>query len=91
MATFLITFENPASSQDGSKLTSKIRQDYTLHAHVMDSAWLVRSDDPVDRIRDNLLKVLGPDDKILVAGINGDCAWSALDDDGGDWLMHFYS
>lgn len=54
--------------------------------HCLDSTWLVKSNSSAVIIRDTLLAHLHEKDRLLVALLEGERAWSGFDQKCSDWL-----
>jgi hypothetical protein len=56
---------------------------------LQDDAWLVRSSDSVEAVRDGLAQLIDDKDSVFVAELDG--MWAAINFAGGAWLLQGHS
>lgn len=84
MNSFLISYDL-ISNKDYSSLYKAIR-DYGSFAHVLESVWIVKSSTSSSDIRNNLKSYIDSDDKLFVAKLSGESAWTNLSKEVSDWI-----
>lgn len=85
MDVFLITYDLNNPGQNYAQLIKKIKS-YPDWAKISDSSWCVWSAAQSTSIRDSLKVYLDQNDKLLVAKLSGQAAWSGLSSDVSNWL-----
>jgi hypothetical protein len=71
----IITYDLDSPGQDYSKLIDAIKS-YSDWAKISESCWVISSADSCVTIRDNLKNYIDTNDKLFVATLNGEAAWS---------------
>jgi len=59
---------------------------YGSYAHVMESMWVILSNNSAVKIRDHLAQYVDNDDRLMVARATGEAAWLNLSDENSQWL-----
>lgn len=75
MNSYIISYDLIAPNKDYSSLTSAIK-DYGTYAHIVESVWIVKSSSSSSEIRDNLKSYMDSDDKLFVAKLACEAAWT---------------
>ena len=90
MTTYMIGFdlnrEGKNYSERHKALTERLEKLFSTYWHHLDSTWIVVSDLSAKEIRDDLKKALDDNDELLVAGLNGEGAWTGFNEKGSAWL-----
>lgn len=83
---YIITYDLDAPGQNYDKLIKKIK---TYHwAKLTESCWCITSSKPAKDIRDDLNSALDKNDKLFVAKLSGESAWTGLSSDVSNWLKN---
>lgn len=85
MPAYIVVYDLHTPGQNYECLTEKIEA-YGYYWHVQRSVWIIVTRDSAEAIRDNLKQCLDRNDKLLVARLSGEAAWSGYKDDDGSWL-----
>ncbi|ROR90930.1 SinR family protein [Nocardioides aurantiacus] len=86
MSTKLIAYDLNSPGQNYDELIEKIKS-YGAWWHHLDSTWLVKTNRTTSNIRDDLKKIVGSDDEILVIDVTSDArAWTGFNTSGSKWL-----
>lgn len=59
---------------------------YGTWCHVLESSWVIATNQSAAQIRDYLLGVLDKDDGLLVTRLSGEAAWFGLGQQRDNWL-----
>lgn len=86
MTTYLVGYDLRSPGKDYSDLIEHLKT-YLTWWHHLDSTWLVVTTDSAQTIRDACLAFMDGNDKILVARVSADGAWSGIAESGSDWLQ----
>lgn len=81
MQSYLVIFE---SQHNATNLVNMIKA-FTTWGKITNTAWIVGSYTNATEIRDSLLKVAGPNDRIFVVKSGALAAWSNVHADS-DWI-----
>ncbi len=84
MKIYIINYDL-RKQRDYDTLYKTIRS-YQNYVHVLDSMWMIVSEDGALSIRDHLAKTMDIDDGLIVAQVTGEAAWMKLSDDAFHWL-----
>lgn len=84
MNSFLISYDL-ISNKDYSSLYTAIKN-YGYYAHILESVWIIKSSYSSSDIRNNLKIHIDSDDKLFVAKLTGESAWSNLSKEVSDWI-----
>ncbi len=89
MAAFMISYDLNTPGQDYKELLDAIRA-YGVTWHCLDSTWIVIHPGPATAIRDNLVKHIDANDRLIVARLTGEAAWSpsGFSKECEDWLQN---
>ena len=87
MKTYLIGYDLDRPHQDYPDLIQAIEK-YATHWHCLDSTWLVKTNESAVAIRDKLKAHIDDDDKLLVASLTGESAWTGFTGDCKTWLSN---
>ncbi len=85
MATYIVTYDLLQSGQNYKCLHGKLEA-YPTHWHMQQSVWLIETSQTAAQVRDNLLSCLDSNDKLLVAKLSGEAAWSGYSAKITEWL-----
>lgn len=75
MNSYIISYDLMSPSKDYSSLISAIKS-YGTYAKVLESCWIIKSSNSSATIRTHLTSYMDSDDKIFVAKLTGEAAWS---------------
>ena len=73
----IITYDLCTPGKNYDKLYEKIKS-YKAWAHICESVWFISSEDSCVTIRDNLKIVIDKNDRLFVAELSGNAAWSNI-------------
>lgn len=85
MTTYIVSYDLLNQGQNYQCITQKLKG-YETHWHIQGSVWIVETSDSAVQIRDYLMPCLDQNDKLLVARLEGEAAWSGYADAGSKWL-----
>ena len=86
MNSYLISYDLMAPSKDYPSLISAIKK-YGTYAKVLESFWIIKSNQSSSKIRDNLKSYIDENDKLFVAELTGKAAWFNVMC-SNDWLKN---
>lgn len=90
MKTMMIEYDLNTPGQKYEPLR-KYLEGFSDWAKPMKSVWLVRTNKSTGTIRDEILKIVDPNDAVLVTDVTGrDMAWNGLPDDVAAWIKKYY-
>lgn len=86
MHSHLITYDliGP-KNRDYENISEKIKN-FPRWAHVLESAWIVKSEKSTKEIRDELLSFMDNNDRLFVSQLTGQCSWNNLNNELSHWL-----
>ncbi len=84
MACYLVSYDL-IKNKDYNNLIKAIKA-YPSWCRVLLSVWIIKSPGPATSIRDNLVKHIDYDDKLLVVKLSSEAAWIHLSDEISNWL-----
>jgi hypothetical protein len=87
MNTYLIGYDLDKPGQVYKDLIDKIKS-FGTWWHCLDSTWLIKSSLSAKAIRDTLNTIIDNNDKLLVARLSGEAAWTGFIADCSDWLKN---
>jgi CRISPR associated protein Cas2 len=90
MTKFLVTYDlvgTSETSDEYKRLIEKIKS-YGTWGKVQKSVWLLKSSKSSASVRDDLLKAMDSDDRLLVIQVTGTAAWQNQICDN-QWLLDF--
>ncbi|MCG7919951.1 MAG: hypothetical protein N0C81_18725 [Candidatus Thiodiazotropha lotti] len=61
-------------------------RNYNGYCHALESSWLITTQQSATQVRDYLNQALDQDDRLLVTRLQGEAAWTGLDDELSRWL-----
>ena len=85
MKTYMVGYDLRRPGQDYSSLIDALKA-YPNWWHNLDSTWVIKTNDSAVAIRDNLVRHIDQNDKLLVAALTGESAWYGFNSDGDSWL-----
>jgi len=85
MATLVITYDLYKTGQNYDCITEKIKS-YGRWCHLQGSVWLIRTSKSCVQVRDELSTCLDANDKLFVAKLSGEAAWSGYSKEIGNWI-----
>ncbi|TFL17079.1 trehalase-like domain-containing protein [Jannaschia formosa] len=90
MAVFMIDFDLIREGENywekNALFHRRVKQAFPTWWKHLDSTFLVETSWNALQVRDYLLPVLDDNDKLLVAKLSGEAAWSGISETGSDWL-----
>ena len=87
MTTFVIGYDLNRPGQDYKSVFDAIK-DIGSWWHCLDSTWIVKSNLTAVQVRDKLAVHIDANDKLLVAVLSGEAAWTGFDKDCSTWLKN---
>ncbi|KQX21522.1 hypothetical protein ASD39_00055 [Sphingomonas sp. Root50] len=87
MATFIITYDLIKQGQNYTDLIAKLKE-YPTYWHAQGSVWIIETHQSAVAIRNNLKTCLDGNDKLIVAKLEGEAAWSGYNDNISLWLKN---
>ncbi len=91
MKSYIIIFEFPAlnSSTRKNLLMDRIRE-YGFFAFLTSNSCILFTEESVVEVRDKLLKIIDPEDKIFVGELNAPAAWSnSIGKEVSEWIINY--
>jgi len=85
MATFLISYDLKQPGRDYEDLYKRIKS-YPTWCHPVESTWFVVSESNCEKIRNHLSPALDKNDRLIVADMAGNGAWSGMSTTITNWL-----
>ena len=85
MRTMLVSFDL-APGRDDAALTDRLRS-YRTWCRVHRTAWIVQTARRASVIRSDLSRFMGDGDRLYVAALSGEAAWSGLPPETGNWIV----
>lgn len=85
MAAFIIAYDLHKVGQNYTCITQKLEA-YPTHWHMQGSVWIIETNQSAVQIRDNLSRCLDSNDKLMVARLAGEAAWTGYSDDVNRWI-----
>lgn len=85
MNTYVISYDLNSPGQNYADLYEAIKNLGTWW-HCLDSTWLVKTSKSAVEARNALTPCLDGNDKILVATLSGEAAWTGFSDNCAKWL-----
>ncbi|OJU94727.1 MAG: hypothetical protein BGO06_22310 [Shinella sp. 65-6] len=85
MSVYIVTYDLHKVGQNYTCITDKLKG-YGTHWHIQGSVWIIETAQSAVEVRDYLLPCLDNNDKLIVAHLSGEAAWSGYSDDGNRWL-----
>jgi hypothetical protein len=80
MATYIVSYDlvgKAETSQDYERLIDAIKL-YGTYAKVLKSVWILKSNTTAAQVRDDLRQYTDGDDRLLVAALTGETAWTKI-------------
>ncbi len=74
MNSYIISYDLMAPNKDYSSLISAIKS-YGTYAKVLESCWIIKSNDSSSTIRVYLSSYMDSNDRIFVAKLTGEASW----------------
>ena len=85
MSTLLVTYDLHKQGQNYECLIKKLKA-YPGWCHLQQSVWLITTNNTCVQVRDNLNSCLDSNDKLFVAKLQGEAAWSGYSDQISKWI-----
>jgi hypothetical protein len=73
--------------RDYTSLYKRVRS-YKTFCHVLESSWIIATDQTATQVRDFLAQAMDTDDGLLVSRLHGEAAWKNLGDELSQWLKN---
>lgn len=73
----IVTYDLCGENKDYKDLIAAIKS-YSKWAKVTESSWVIVTDSTCVQIRENLKKFMDSDDRIFVASLTGEAAWTRV-------------
>ncbi|MES9951025.1 MAG: hypothetical protein ABW118_18855 [Candidatus Thiodiazotropha sp.] len=61
-------------------------RNYGSYCHALESSWVIATQQSAVQVRDYLNQALDRDDSLLVTRLQGEAAWTGLEDELSRWL-----
>ncbi len=74
MNSYIVSYDLIAPNKDYSELISAIKS-YGTYAKVLESCWIIKSDDSSSTIKAYLTAHMDSDDRIFIAKLSGSGSW----------------
>ncbi|MCA3761421.1 MAG: SinR family protein [Cutibacterium sp.] len=88
MPTYVIGYDLNTPGQDYGELFEAIKS-YGLWWHHLDSTWIIRTERSAVEVRDHLKRFIDKNDKLLVAKLTSEAAWTGINQKGSKWLKDY--
>ena len=85
MRTMLVSYDL-SPGRDDAALSDRLRS-YRTWCRVHRTAWVVQTARSASAIRGDLAPFLGDGDRLYVAALSGEAAWSGLPPEVGTWIV----
>ncbi|MGD0696476.1 MAG: hypothetical protein ABSB82_16770 [Terriglobia bacterium] len=82
----LIFYDLDEPGKNREALVKKIKQ-YERWARLGSSGYLIWTDQTPSVVRDNLVAVLGPEDRVFVGVSNAPAAWHGMPEEVSKWIL----
>ncbi|MCE8042448.1 hypothetical protein HOP60_09810 [Halomonas daqingensis] len=86
MANYIVAYDLHTPGQDYKSLREAFEA-YGYYYKPLRSTWLIKTTQSSEQIRNNLMRVLDSNDKLIVLKLSGEAAWTNGFDN--DWLQGF--
>lgn len=90
MSLILFAYELERAYVDYSELAADLEEVFPKWKRCTESVWIVITDYTVEEVKKTLLQYFGKDDRILVAELTGEGAWSGFGEVGANWLKFYF-
>ena len=85
MSTYVVTYDLHQVGQNYDCLHKKLKA-YPKHWHAQQSVWIIETSQSAVQVRDHLSTCLDANDKLIVAKLSGEAAWSGYSANVTKWL-----
>lgn len=85
MAVYLVTYDLVAPGRDYTALRQRL-QAYA-HCKALESVWLLDTPSSAVQVREHLRGAMDANDRLLVAALAGETAWTSLLLGAAEWLV----
>lgn len=85
MSTYVISYDLNTPGKDYRSLYAALEQ-YPTHWRYLDSNWLIETTDTAVQIWDKLAKKLDASDRLFIARLEGEAAWTGFPASGSKWF-----
>lgn len=85
MPAYIVTYDLHKQGQNYSCLTKKLEA-YGYYWHMQGSVWIIKTSETCVQIRDNLSSCLDSNDKLFIAKLQGEAAWTGYTQEHTNWL-----
>ena len=85
MGTYVIAYDLHKKGQNYDGVIKKIKS-YGTWCHLQGSVWLVKTNSSAVNIRDNISSCLDANDKLMVAKLSGEAAWTGYSQQRSNWV-----
>ncbi len=85
MSVYVVTYDLHKQGQNYACLTKKLKS-YPVHWHAQGSVWFIETTQTAVQVRDGLTPCLDANDKLIVARLSGEAAWTGYGEDVSTWL-----
>lgn len=85
MSPYVVTYDLHQAGQNYDCLIAKLKT-YPVFWHIQQSVWIIRTSESASQVRDKLSSCLDSNDKLVVARLSGDAAWTGYSMGDSSWL-----
>lgn len=85
MSVYIVTYDLIKQGQNYACITQKLKS-YPTHWHAQGSVWIIETNQTAVQVRDHLSPCLDSNDKLFVAKLTGEAAWTGYAQNISDWL-----
>lgn len=87
MAVYIVGYDLRRPGQDYDKLFAAIKA-YGTYWHCLDSTWIIRTSLTAQQVRNDLMRYIDQNDKMLVAELTGQAAWTGFTANDAQWMQN---
>lgn len=85
-ATYIVSYDLDNPGQNYKDLITAIKTH--AYAKITESCWCIFTDSSSTDIRNDLKQYIDANDKLFVAKLSGESAWSGLPDKVSEWILN---
>ena len=87
---FVFLGPHDCSDEFHDKITRHVAERYASSLSRLRCAWVVVAAESADEIRDGIISVIGPTEKLLVARAGTEAAWHGFNALDSEWLLNTF-
>ena len=89
MNTIMVDYDLVSPGQQYTRIIDYIKG-HGAWAHALKSKWLIRTNKTAMQVRDDVLRLIDTNDKVLVTDVtNASMAWHGLPSDVSEWIKSY--